>query len=47
MRGKHVKIELSGVERNGLEKFTKTGKRSVKLVNRARVILEIVTDCSI
>jgi len=41
MRGKHVKIELSGDERNELEKFSKTGKRSVKLVNRARAILEL------
>ena len=41
MRGKHVKIELSGDERKELEKFTKTGKRGVKLVNRARVILEL------
>jgi len=41
MRGKHIKIELSKVERNELEKFAKTGKRSVKLVNRARIILEL------
>ena len=41
MRGKHVKIELDGISRNELEKFAKTGKRSVKLVNRARVILEL------
>jgi len=41
MRGKHIKIELSEVERSELEKFTRTGKRSVKLVNRARVILEL------
>jgi len=41
MRGKHVKIELSETERSELNKFIKTGKRSVKLVNRARVILEV------
>jgi len=41
MRGKHVKIELDEITRNELEKFTKTGKRSVKLVNRAKVILEL------
>ena len=41
MRGKHIKIELSASERNELEKFAKTGKRSVKLVNRAKVILEL------
>jgi len=41
MRGKHIKIELSEVERSELEKFTKTGKRSVRLVNRARIILEL------
>ena len=41
MRGKHIKIELSAEGRNELEKFTKTGKRSVKLVNRAKIILEL------
>ena len=41
MRGKHVKIELNESERDELEKFTKSGKRSVKLVNRAKVILEL------
>ena len=41
MRGKHVKIELSPAERGELEKFSKTGKRSVKLVNRAKIILEL------
>jgi len=41
MRGKHVKIELSLEERSELEKYTKTGKRSVKLVNRAKIILEL------
>jgi len=41
MRGKHVKIELSAIIRNELEKFTKTGKHSVRLVNRAKIILEL------
>ena len=41
VRGKHIKIELSAVEREELEKFIKTGKRSVKLVNRAKIILEL------
>jgi hypothetical protein len=41
MRGKHIKIELSAEARNELEKFTKIGKRSVKLVNRAKIILEL------
>ena len=36
MRGKHIKIELSE-----LEKFAKAGNRSVKLVNRAKIILEL------
>lgn len=41
MRGKQIIIELNEVERSELEKFTKTGKRSVKLVRRARIILEL------
>ena len=41
MRGKHIKIELSTETRSELEKFTKTGKHSVKLVNRAKIILEL------
>ena len=41
MRGKHIKIELSATVRSELEKFTKTGKRSVKLLNRAKIILEL------
>ena len=40
MRGKHISIELNAVDRSELEKFAKTGKRSVKLVNRAKIILE-------
>jgi predicted XRE-type DNA-binding protein len=41
MRGKHVKIELSESKRSELERYTKTGTRSVKLVNRAKIILEL------
>ena len=41
MRGKHVKIELDKISRSELEKFTKTGKRSVMLINRAKIILEL------
>jgi predicted XRE-type DNA-binding protein len=41
MRGKHIKIELNEAERNELEKFIKTGKRSVRLVNRAKIMLEV------
>jgi len=41
MRGKHIKIELTAQSRSELEKFTRTGKRSVKLVNRAKIILEL------
>ena len=41
MRGKHIKIELSTNNRKELEKFTKTGSHSVKLVNRAKIILEL------
>jgi predicted XRE-type DNA-binding protein len=41
MRGKHVKIELDENSRSELEKFSKTGKRSVKLLNRAKIILEL------
>jgi len=41
MRGKHVKIELSATERTELEKFAYTGTHSVKLVKRARIILEL------
>lgn len=41
MRGKHIKIELDESARCELEKFVKTGKRSVKLVNRAKIILEV------
>jgi len=41
MRGKHVRIELDAADRGALEKFTKTGTHSVKLVNRAKIILEL------
>jgi predicted XRE-type DNA-binding protein len=41
MRGKHIKIELSAITRSELEKFTRTGKHSVRLVNRAKIILEL------
>jgi predicted XRE-type DNA-binding protein len=41
VRGKHIKIELSAIARSELEKFTKTGKHSVRLVNRAKIILEL------
>jgi hypothetical protein len=41
MRGKHVKIELDAETRRELEKFSTTGKRSVKLVNRAKIIIEL------
>jgi len=41
MRGKHITVELSEKESGELEKFAKTGKHSVKLVNRAKIILEL------
>jgi predicted XRE-type DNA-binding protein len=41
MRGKNIKIELCAIQRSELEKFTKTGKHSVKLINRAKIILEL------
>jgi DNA-binding XRE family transcriptional regulator len=41
MRGKHIKIELSAITRSELERFTKIGKQSVRLVNRAKIILEL------
>jgi predicted XRE-type DNA-binding protein len=41
MRGKHIKIELSAIARSELKKFAKTGEHSVKLVTRARIILEL------
>ena len=41
MRGKHVQIKIDSNARNELIKFSKTGNHSVKLVNRAKVILEL------
>lgn len=41
MRGKHIKVELDEKSRSELEKFVKTGERSVKLINRAKIILEL------
>ena len=41
MRGKHVKIKLDANTRCELEKYTKTGNRSVMLLKRAKVILEL------
>ena len=41
MRGKHIKIVLSAEARSELEKFSRTGKHSVRLVNRAKIILEL------
>jgi hypothetical protein len=41
MRGKHVRIELDSETRRKLEKFSTTGRHSVKLVNRAKIILEL------
>jgi len=41
MRGQHIKIELDAEARKELEEFSKTGKRSVKLVIRAKIILEL------
>jgi hypothetical protein len=41
MRGKHVKIELNAVTRGELKKFTAAGKHSARLVNRAKIILEL------
>jgi len=36
---KRMVIELSGSERKALEQFSKTGIHSVRLVNRAKIIL--------
>jgi Holliday junction resolvasome RuvABC ATP-dependent DNA helicase subunit len=41
MRGKHTKIELSKETRKELEKFCTTDNRNVRLVNRAKIILEL------
>jgi len=41
MRGKHIGIQLDSITRKELLKFTNTGKRNVRLVNRAKIILEL------
>jgi hypothetical protein len=41
MRGKHIKIELSQETKREFVKFCTTGNHSVKLVNRAKIILEL------
>ena len=41
MRGKHIKVELDANARRELERFTNTGIHSVKLVNRAKIILDL------
>jgi hypothetical protein len=41
MRGKHIKIELSEETRSELTKFATMGTHSVRLVNRAKIILEL------
>jgi predicted XRE-type DNA-binding protein len=41
MRGKHVKIELGAAARGELKKFTAKGKYAVRLVNRAKIVLEL------
>jgi transposase len=39
--GKHIRIQLSKSERKELERFSRTGTRSVRLVNRAKIILSL------
>jgi transposase len=41
MRGKHAKIELNEETRKEFEKFCTGGVHSVKLVSRAKIILEL------
>jgi predicted XRE-type DNA-binding protein len=41
MRGKHITVELSATARSELEKFAKIGKHNVKLITRAKIILEL------
>jgi hypothetical protein len=41
MRRKHVKIELNAVTRGELKKFTAKGKHAVRLISRAKTILEL------
>ena len=38
---KHIKIESSDAERKELLKYSTTGSHSVKLVTRAKIILEL------
>jgi predicted XRE-type DNA-binding protein len=41
MRGKHVKIELNAVTRGEFKTFSTAGKHGVRLVNRAKIRLEL------
>ena len=41
MRRKHIGIQLDSMTRKELITFTKTGSHSVRLVNRAKIILEL------
>ena len=41
MRGKGIKIELTAREREEVEKFSSSGKHSVALVDRAKIIFEL------
>ena len=41
MRGKYVGIVLSSSERSELERFSTKGKHSVRIVNRAKIILAL------
>jgi len=41
MRGKYVNIKLNPEDREELEKFSKKGTHSVRLVNRAKIILAL------
>jgi len=41
MRGKHIGMQLDSMTRKELITFTKTGSHSVRLVNRAKIILEL------
>ena len=38
---KHISIQLNQAERKTLEQFSTTGNRSVRLVNRAKIILAL------
>jgi len=41
MRGNHIKLELNSKQRKELEAFTEAGTHDVRLVNRAKIILEL------